>query len=265
MEQQFFKVRVAALLGLQHFAPIRGYCEPLGWRRAEIDCHAVEQGLVVFHMGRLQDIERLGSCRRESFVDLGCGIFAAILATVIHDVIRASRDEKRQAVAVFELKLVARDCDLAAFRKHTYLGFILDAVFEFSQRTQRGPGRRSQLLGRRCCIVSVGQPNDACIRAGFVGRQPHDQNAVGLAAKILTAVGGAVDLIADRGRSSADVQVAAVLRRGLVRRQVDEQIGELLVGTHCLVLAQGIFVASPQAAFVQHDVFGSRFAEDQSA
>ena len=111
-------------------------------------------------------------------------------------------------------------------------------------------------------------PLSRILKAGFSNAEEGFevvQDAVGVAAEIFARIFHPVRRIADVRQRLADVEIAPVVRDVFVAGQVDEQIAQILIGAHRVVIAGGIFVAGPQAVLVQHDALARRAAGDQPA
>jgi len=177
----------------------------------------------------------------------------------VHDVVGGRRKEDGEAVAVREREACLVGFERAALVKDEDLRLVPQAVLQ-------GAGEdEAVVLGGHGSVMGVGQFDRAGVAARFFRRQPRHEHLIGMAAKILAAIGHAAAAVRDADDGLGEVQFAAVFGGVGVSRQPDEQVAECLVPTHAAVLAGGVFAAGPEAVHVELEAFLGHLAEDHGA
>ena len=113
--------------------------------------------------------------------------------------------------------------------------------------------------------MHVRQPDRPRIAGRFVGREPHDEHLIRVAAKELAMVADAAALATDPRHGLVDVQVSPVIHRTPMVGQVHEKITESLVCSHLAVITGGVLIARPQTILIELDLLARNAAEDHCA
>ena len=259
LEEEVLEARVVAL-GLVGVEPLAGgQGALLGGRLPDAQLDAVEERLVVLHVGGPQRVEGLRRGGAELLGEPRVGRVAAPVPRVVHHVVRACRKQEGQAVAGLELERRSVGRGRAAVVERDDLRLVLEPVGQCARGGQ-AVGLRGHLR-----LVRIGQLEGARVAAGLVGREPHDEHLVGVAGQILPLVADASALVAHPCDGLADVELPAVARRRVVGGQLEVHVAKCLVGPHRAVAARGVLVARPQAVLIELDPLRRGAAEDHRA
>ncbi len=136
----------------------------------------------------------------------------------------------------------------------------LRLVFQsIAQRTcDRQPIPRS--VGRRSVRIAIF--NRSRVSSRLAGRQMDNQNLRRMARKNLPLIIHTPHVIADMCDRLADIQIAPIIQRILMPRQVDPKVPQILIRPHVIVIARGVFAARPKRIFVKDDSFRLRRPKD---
>ena len=139
LKQQLLQSGINVCLTASSLALVGRQRGLLGGGFAQVERDAVEQRMKILYVRGLERRRnflrrRVNLCRHARV-----RVFAAIIRGVIHRVIRARRDNQREAVAILEFERRAVGLQRAAVRQHDQLRLVFQAVVERARKRPGGP------------------------------------------------------------------------------------------------------------------------------
>jgi len=184
---------------------------------------------------------------------------AAKAAGRVHGVVGPGGEEQEDFVAGDESQLIPIGLHRAPAGDDAGDRFILKTIVE-----RAGEDQCRAIDGSLLAVCPL-KAHDARDGAGAIGGPADDQHLIRMGDEHFAAVAHIAKPKLDTRHTGSQVQFATVFL-GLVRIfGRDEQVTEVLVGTHRVVLARRVFVTRPQAVFVELDPLAPDAAEHHRA